>query len=1030
MILIKNGASTKALTEVNGSYFREIIKDGVECQKGCVFVYDLPDDEITLDFSKRFDSGAEVAWGDGSFKSKDDTTLTHTYAQKGLYSIQTHISSLTASTFPKADCLKKIYFSSEVNEIKQFLTGITPPTTNLYINFDCSACNEALISVGTSDQKCTIEFGPKVTSIPGHFIWRPTTQKPLSCIENISFYEPSNCTEIAEYAFNDINATCIDSITIPSSMKTLHPNAFSTNYDLSDGTYQPTHLSKIIFNATAMDDPKEDGFIFPKAGQNLYPMDGVTITVGPQVTRIPAYLFSAKDLDTFNIKKNYAYLTHIDFSNAEACTSIGDGAFRYTYIQDITMPSNLTYIGNNAFEKCTGLRNITFNDKVTHIGESAFKSSGGLSGLDCIRLPECPVTVGENAFDGCDTKKIIIPNIVNYCKNTYANDAASPVRVSLNTLADDGFVDGNGDVIQQVILTDEDGVTRIPKYSFHTIDAINMIDLPSTIETIEQSAFYAVQASSLTLHEGLKTIEGDGLAGALANDTSDLLIPESVTTVGLRGLSLNDCRNMTVPAISLRDANNAKHGTHVGIAGSVITGNLTVFSPKSVESSSDYIDIPTYWADSLHFINRGESVLDRGSFTATRVPSLAFKGDYAMFDMPYAADSTGCLSKFTKGGLDKLEIDLGYLYRDRISDINSASSSTWLVSLFDTGVVNEQYAVSIKSLYLCGGNINSEDESTTQIPYGLCYGLDNLQAVHISNCTHICAQAFFDCPALQTVSFDDLPADAEVQIGKFAFAQTALKGFAMYPQFNLSEAYGLFSGTVLNNLNLTSLTHEIDSGLLYNASITYELHTNEMSSYEAKKITSLYAHSENTTSINLDDAQNVSNIICNGPVTYIEGDGSQLLNLTLGACRDMSETKLEENSYAPIFGPTSQFTGYNLDANFGVATSTTSKKLSLHCYIADDYASKVKLYMGSEANFTNRQVDLTLHISNGDYSDLNKTDSNGITGFTKFMRDFIDTGYFYGANWANGIASFKTTFKNENGKSVSYQYTSGTWSKI
>ncbi|MCM1514726.1 MAG: leucine-rich repeat domain-containing protein, partial [Anaeroplasma bactoclasticum] len=41
-----------------------------------------------------------------------------------------------------------------------------------------------------------------------------------------------------------------------------------------------------------------------------------------------------------------------------------------------SITSNIIFLGNNAFENCTGLKNITIYDTIAYIGSDAFKGCG------------------------------------------------------------------------------------------------------------------------------------------------------------------------------------------------------------------------------------------------------------------------------------------------------------------------------------------------------------------------------------------------------------------------------------------------------------------------------------------------------------------------------------------------------------------------------------------------------------------------------------------------------------------------------
>ena len=101
-------------------------------------------------------------------------------------------------------------------------------------------------------------------------------------------------------------------------------------------------------------------------------------------------------------------------------TSIGNGAFSNSHLTsiqlpdgaqlgamlfyqcyeltDVTLPADLTVIGDSMFENCTKLTHVTIPSGVTRIEREAFTMCGA---LEEIRLPEGVETIGVIAFSGC-----------------------------------------------------------------------------------------------------------------------------------------------------------------------------------------------------------------------------------------------------------------------------------------------------------------------------------------------------------------------------------------------------------------------------------------------------------------------------------------------------------------------------------------------------------------------------------------------------------------------------------------------------
>jgi hypothetical protein len=66
-------------------------------------------------------------------------------------------------------------------------------------------------------------------------------------------------------------------------------------------------------------------------------------------------------------------------------------------ISNVVIENGVTYIGNYAFNGCTGLKSITIPNSVTSIGQVVF---GGCTGLTSVTIPEGVKSVGYGAFYG------------------------------------------------------------------------------------------------------------------------------------------------------------------------------------------------------------------------------------------------------------------------------------------------------------------------------------------------------------------------------------------------------------------------------------------------------------------------------------------------------------------------------------------------------------------------------------------------------------------------------------------------------
>lgn len=125
-------------------------------------------------------------------------------------------------------------------------------------------------------------------------------------------------------------------------------------------------------------------------------------------------------------------------------TKIDKYAFWEEYkLKSISLPKNLKDIGDMAFDNCRSLTKINIPDTVTRIGSRAFNECIGLTGS--LVIPESVTSIGNSAFNDCSglTGDLIIP----------------------------------------------EGVVSIGQAAFQNCENIEIISLPSTLESLGDNVF-------------------------------------------------------------------------------------------------------------------------------------------------------------------------------------------------------------------------------------------------------------------------------------------------------------------------------------------------------------------------------------------------------------------------------------------------------------------------------------------------------------------------------------------------------------
>lgn len=300
---------------------------------------------------------------------------------------------------------------------------------------------------------------------------------------------PSGVTSIGDNVF--MRLTSLRSVSIPNGVTSIGHNAF----------YGCTSLSEVNIPDGVMT-------IGDWAFKDCRSLMGISIP--SSVTRIGGDAFSGCG---FTYTGNYGYGYFVgDYGGT---TGSGTPNVKWTIRNgeltdvelngetDITIPSSVTSIGNNAFRYCYNLSNIIIPDSVTSIGSYAFS--------DCHELMSVIVGNGvtkieSGAFSYCNTLSIVIflgalPDCGNGAFGVVANGCVAYVDASIASPQD-------GDIWNNLT------VRKIP--------------LPRDAASLSRATF---------------TIDHDELTHVVLNDATVVMIPGSVTRI--RANAFDDCHDLT-----------------------------------------------------------------------------------------------------------------------------------------------------------------------------------------------------------------------------------------------------------------------------------------------------------------------------------------------------------------------------------------------------------------------------------------------------------------------------------------------------
>ncbi len=440
---------------------------------------------------------------------------------------------------------------------------------------DLSPNNHVFYNAGKDGNGIKVIIGKNVTKIPAYLF---STNSYSPKITSVVFEDGSVCEIIGESAFRD--CTSLTSVTIPNSVTSIGGSAFEVCTSLtsitipdsvtsigSDAFRNCTSLAEINFNATAMDDLSSG--IFSNAGKDG---NGIKVTIGKNVTKIPAYLFCTNSYYSSKI-------TSVEFEEGSVCESIGYNAFyNCTSLTSVTIPNSVTSIGSEALSYCTSQTSVTIGNSVTSIGRNAFYDCKSLvyneydngyylgneenpyvvlikakdKSITFCTIHEKTKIICYEAFINCDSlTSITIPNSVT----SIGYDALYGCSSLKYNEYDNGYYLGNEENPYLVLVKAKD--TSITSCTIH-----------GNTKFIYTSAFYGCASlTSITIPNSVTSI-GDWAFYKCTSLTS-ATIGNSVTSIGIRAFS--NCTSLTSVTFENTDgwyvtkSQGATSGTNVDV---------------------------------------------------------------------------------------------------------------------------------------------------------------------------------------------------------------------------------------------------------------------------------------------------------------------------------------------------------------------------------------------------------------------------------------------------------------------------------
>ena len=448
-------------------------------------------------------------------------------------------------------------------------------------------------------------------------------------------------------------------------------------------------------------------------------------------------------------------------------TKIDAGAFRNQInLTSVTLPLNVTTIGDEAFYGCSQLSDIAWSPGLTTIEPSAFF----MTGFQSLSIPEGVTSIGGAAFGACTVlRSVTLPQSLTEI-GVMDGEIVNPF---MHCFQLDRF---NGK------FASSDGRSLIAQHGENTTlvsvaiagQSTDLLTVPSGIEEVAAYAVSGVNSSDISLPDGLKVI--CDYAFLSCEGIRTITIPTSLEIMG--GSAFSGCSSLS--SVYLLPANVPSAVGVLWAAGGMFdntASDLAIYVPSS---RIDTYKTAQYWSD-----YEDRYMIEQAPYEIWYTTTDGLAAQYTLPDSysQYAANmsNTAPSSNLNNPGIGVLKFPIN------LTEIPQG--------LF-TGCTN------LETVYIPKGV-----ESIGTYGFRNCY---NLVAVYVrdpGNLTYIGDNAFISCSKLKTLGNTEgivnLP--AVTSVGKYALYNMYMVEEVHFP--NLVDAA---AGNAFNCMGLNTTLRTMD----------------------------------------------------------------------------------------------------------------------------------------------------------------------------------------------------------------------------
>ena len=666
---------------------------------------------------------------------------------------------------------------------------------------------ESLTTLGRDAfQSCkslrAVKIPSGVTAIPDQCFY------VCSSLESVII--PEGVMSIGSSAFASCN---LKTLTLPESLTTLGSDAFRYNQ----------MLEKIEIPSKVTEIPQS-------CFERYLSLESVTIPEG--VTAIGDDAFQSCNLNALTLPESLEAIGSYAFFGNRSLKSVNipakvktieSYAFASCGLTDLVIPEGVQAIGNYAFG-WNSLQNLTLPSTITSIGESAFRYNNDFQSIICNAAT--PPALGANAFDGEITPDVKVPlssiaayrqadgwkNFTNYYGGEMIADGityrinekkeamVAAAETSLTEANIPSVVEFEGNQYAVTKINDKafsdntnltavslpESLTTLGIRAFGGCQSLKTIKIPSKVTAIPDRCFvYCSSLESVTIPEGVTTIGSYAFQSCKLNA---LTLPESLETIGSYAFSFCGLTELVIPEGVLVIDQDAFLGNY-SLKNLILPSTITSIGNEAFRDN-----------DNL------QSIICNAA-TPPALGDNAFRSNISI-KVPMASivayrQAVGWKNFTNYYGGEMFADGITYWINEKEAMVAAADSSLTEVNI--PSVVEfegNQYLVTKINDMLFLDNTNLESvalpESLTTLGIRAFGGCQSLKTIKIpSGVTTIPYQCFLECSSLESVTIPE----GVTTLGLYAFSNCRFKTLTL-PSTITKIDDGVFS----HNNNLRTIT--------------------------------------------------------------------------------------------------------------------------------------------------------------------------------------------------------------------------------